>query len=552
MESSLNLADQGRIGVLRADPFNTEFIERAAPLDSVIPESLEIKSPLVQRHYLTNGELKPWDGLSEKVYSPIPVIQQGATVHPLVGEYPILGAKEAIEALQAAKQAYDRGLGTWPSMDLEGRIGCIERFVEKMQEKRSEVVKLIVWEIAKTESDAAKEFDRTVQYIKDSVTELRKMAAEDSVVRDREGISARVGRAPTGVVLCMGPFNYPLNETFTLLIPAIIMGNTTVVKTPKQGVLPMEPLLEAFRDSFPRGVVNVINGDGKDLITPIMQSGDVDQLAFIGSSRVAAILMKLHPAPQRMASPVLQLGAKNPAIVTKDANLPEAATQVAAGALTYDGQRCTALKIPFVQEDVAEEFITLLCAEVKKLPVGLPFEKDVKITPLAEPGKVKYLNELIEDAAALGARVVNQNGGQSEDTLYTPAVVFPVTKEMRLYKEEQFGPVVPVATFKTEAEVVNYIADSEYGQQVSIFTSTPDSAEHSKLISDLARVTGGRVNINTQCQRGPDDLPFGGRKDSASVALSLRLALEQFSKPTVVAAKSTDPASSTLAQVEMH
>src|SRR5690606_6604785 len=152
-----------------------------------------------------------------------------------------------------------------------------------MVEKRHEVVSLIMWEIGKSHADATREFDRTVAYIRDTIDALKELDRAGSRFTIQEGIIGQIRRAPLGVVLCMGPYNYPLNETFTLLIPALIMGNTTVFKPPRLGALLYRPLLEAFRDAFPPGVVNTVYGRGSKVTPPLMASGKVDVLAFIGS-----------------------------------------------------------------------------------------------------------------------------------------------------------------------------------------------------------------------------------------------------------------------------
>ena len=135
-----------------------------------------------------------------------------------------------------------------------------------------------------------------------------------------QGVIGQIRRGPLGVVLCMGPFNYPLNETFTTLIPALIMGNAVIFKPPRLGVLLHHPLLEAFRDAFPTGVVNTVYGDGAKVIGPLMQSGKIDVLAFIGSSRVADLLRQQHPRPHRLRC-VLGLEAKNAGLILPDADL---------------------------------------------------------------------------------------------------------------------------------------------------------------------------------------------------------------------------------------
>ena len=190
-----------------------------------------------------------------------------------LGSYPLLTEEQSLEALDAACRAYDHGRGLWPTMSVEERIKHVEAFAYKMKEQREEVVKFLMWEIGKTLPDAEKEFDRTVDYIRDTIDALKDLDRLSSRFVIEQGVIGQIRRAPLGVVLCMGPFNYPLNETFTTLIPALIMGNTVVFKPPKLGVLLYQPLLEAFRDSFPRGVINTVYGEGQKVVGPLMKSG---------------------------------------------------------------------------------------------------------------------------------------------------------------------------------------------------------------------------------------------------------------------------------------
>jgi acyl-CoA reductase-like NAD-dependent aldehyde dehydrogenase len=397
-------------------------------------------------------------------------------------------------------------------------------------------VKLILWEIGKSFADSTKEFDRTVDYINATINELKDIDRSSSKFEISEGVIAQIRRSPLGVVLCMGPFNYPLNETFTTLIPALLMGNTILFKPPKHGTLLHYPLLKAFQESFPKGVVNTVYGRGATVIPGMMQTGKINVLAFIGSSKVANELKKEHPKLNRLRA-VLSLDAKNASIVTENADLDLAVSENILGTLTYNGQRCTAIKIIFVHKTIAEAFTAKLSSAIAKLKYGLPWEKGVNLTPVAEPGKPAYLKEVIEDAIANGASVVNENGGVMAESFVFPAVVYPVTKNMRLYREEQFGPVIPVVPFDDIEETIDYLIESPHGQQVSIFSN--DATEIGDLIDPLVNQVS-RVNINCQCQRSPDVFPFTGRKDSAEGTLSVHDALRSFSIRSLVATKLND------------
>jgi len=517
------------------------YLKGIIPFKEEIPQDVRLLAPVHQNKILIDGELIHWEGKTQTVYSPIPVRGQAdylSEKQPLViGSYPIGTTKEAGLALDAALKAFNSGKGEWPSMSMKERIECLENFTIRMISKRDAVIKLIMWEIAKTLADAEKEFDRTVDYIKETIKAAQKLQTETSAFTLEQNFIGQTKKVPYGVVLCMGPFNYPLNETFTTLIPALIMGNVIMFKPPKQGTLLFEPLLDAFQKAFPKGVINTVYGRGRDVIPGLMQSGKVDVLALIGSSKVADSLKKMHPKSNRLKS-VLGLDAKNAAIIMSDADLDLTVSEAVAGALAFNGQRCTALKIFFVHKDIREEFIRRLRQEVNKLVIGLPWVKGVNITPLAEPDKPAYLLECIQDALKHGAAVINaqDGGGENYESFLKPAIVFPVTKAMKLYHEEQFGPVLPIIEFTDIATPIDYVTNSPYGQQVSIFSN--DTQAISTLIDGLTGQVG-RININSQCQRGPDIFAFNGRKDSAEGTLSVDQALLAFSVDSVIAAKQT-------------
>ena len=298
--------------------------------------------------------------------------------------------------------------------------------------------------------------------------------------------------------------------------------------------------MEAFRRHLPPGVINFITGSGRSTVAPLMKSGRIDALAFIGNSATADAILREHPHPHRLTT-YLGLEAKNCAFILADADIDVAVREVVAGSLSFNGQRCTALKLIFVHESIAQPFLTRFTAAVESLKVGLPWENGVSVTPLAEgEGKVQYLTGLIDDAVSKGARVLNRDGGsmvRDHSLLMRPAVLYPVTSAMDLWSEEQFGPVVPVATFSDSRELLDYLRTTPFGQQASVFTRDPRAA--ARLIDALGTVVG-RVNLNTQCARSPDVLPFTGRRSSALGGMSVTQALRAFSIETVVATRDTD------------
>lgn len=506
------------------------------PSNDVIPEKFKIHTTLDQREFLINGEMKTWTGPLNPVLSPVFIKEGNNYTQKVIGSTPLLTTKESLEALDAAVKAYDLGKGLWPTMSVTDRIEHVEKFLAAMRKQRDEVVKLLMWEIGKSLKDSEKEFDRTCDYISDTVKALKELDRSSAKLIEEQGFTAQIRRVPVGVALCMGPFNYPLNETFTTLIPALIMGNTVVFKPAKYGVLLIRPLIEAFRDSFPAGVINIIYGRGRETVGALMESGKIDVFAFIGTNKGANDLKRLHPKPHRLKA-ILGLDAKNPAIVLGDADLDNAVAECITGSLSFNGQRCTALKILFVHASVVDSFIERFNTAVKKLKPGMPWDDGVSLTPLPEPGKTDYLKDLVEDAKKHGASVCNENGGEIANSFFYPAVVYPVNNKMKLYSEEQFGPVIPIVPFTEDDEAIDYVVNSNFGQQVSIFGS--DSKRIAKFMDAFVNQVG-RINLNTQSQRGPDSFPFNGRKDSAEGTLSIGDALRVFSIRTIVATKNTE------------
>ena len=234
---------------------------------------------------------------------------------------------------------------------------------------------------------------------------------------------------------------------------------------------------------------------------------------------------------------MLGLEAKNPAIIMPDADLDLTIKECINGSLSFNGQRCTALKIIYVHEDIKESFISRFSQEVDKLKYGNPWDQNVNLTPLPEPNKPDYIKKLIIDAQSKGAKIMNNNGGISCENYVFPAVLYPVTKDMDVYKDEQFGPVVPIISFSDINKPLEDMAESNYGQQVSVFGKNTSTL--GPLIDTLVNLVC-RVNINSSCQRGPDIYPFTGRKDSAFSTLSVHDALRSFSIRTFVASKDND------------
>jgi glyceraldehyde-3-phosphate dehydrogenase (NADP+) len=169
------------------------------PSQNNIPDQFKLLAPIEQSEYLINGEIQKWNGNFQDVHSPV-FVKDGETYSSYIGRYPLMEKEEALKALEAASEAFNHGKGEWPSMTIEKRIGCMKKFVLLMKEQREIIVKLLMWEIGKSLKDSEKEFDRTVDYINDTIEALKNLDRESSRFTISQGIIAQIRRAPLGVM----------------------------------------------------------------------------------------------------------------------------------------------------------------------------------------------------------------------------------------------------------------------------------------------------------------------------------------------------------------
>lgn len=510
------------------------------------PSKVRIDPAQHSPRWLVDGALKPFTGPAREVRSRVATRIGSTLATTLLGHEAQLTADDAKQAVAAAQRAWNNGEGEWPSAHVEARIAAVERFASAVEAKTDEIATLLMWEIGKPWASSRDEVTRSVDYIRNTIVELQRLRQSDlSVQLGTAGGKkhfARTHRRALGVVLCVAPFNYPVNEFLTTVIPALLMGNVVIAKTPRFGVLANLVLLEAFRDCFPRGVVSLLPGDGRVVIPAVMSSteqdvagnptGVVHVLAFIGSEGAANAIMRAHPTPITLHK-ILGLGAKNPAVVLPDADLDAASAAIVKGGLGFNGQRCTAEKIVFVHRSVADAFTAKVVARVDALKAGMPWDEGVGITPLPEDTKLETMRGLIDDAVSKGAKVANTNGGRGAFSIMRPAVVADVKPGMRLLHEEQFGPIIPISTFDDAETVLDWQRRSPFGQQSAVWGKAETARAFVRKFTRFV----ARVNLNDVCQRGPDSFGFSAADKSGFGTLSLKEALLAFSRPVLVQAQ---------------
>jgi acyl-CoA reductase-like NAD-dependent aldehyde dehydrogenase len=315
---------------------------------------------------------------------------------------------------------------------------------------------------------------------------------------------ALVIHEPLGVIACISPFNYPLFSVIAKVVPAIVSGNTTVVKPasddPIVALLVGRVLQEA---GVPDGVVNVVTGAGKEVGDALVGHEHVRMVTLTGSTEVGKHVANLVGMKKKH----LELGGKGAALVAADADLPLAAKKVLEGSLKYSGQRCDAISRVFVDQGVADRFMDLLVQESGSWNLGDPRNTMHNMGPLINPKAAERVQGLVDDAVAKGAKLVK--GGKHDHSYFEPTILDHVPAEARIATEETFGPVVTVMRVQGIDEAIERTNESKFGLDSCVFTNNLYTAW--KVAKALEE---GSVSINDAPAHGVGYFPFGGNKDS--------------------------------------
>ena len=455
---------------------------------------------------LVNGEWKS----SEKeitIYSPINQEE--------LGTVPAMSQAEVDEAMQAARAA----LPAWRALSAVERAAYLHKTAAILERDKEKIGTILAKEVAKGIKAAIGEVVRTADLIRYAAEEGLRITGQAMEGGGFEAASknklAVVRREPVGVVLAIAPFNYPVNLSGSKIAPALIAGNVVMFKPPTQGSISGLLLAKAFEEAgIPAGVFNTITGRGSEIGDYIIEHKEVNFINFTGSTPIGERIGRLAG----MRPIMLELGGKDAALVLEDADLEHAAKQIVAGAFSYSGQRCTAIKRVIVLESVADKLATLLQAEVAKLTVGDPFD-NADITPVIDNASADFIWGLIEDAQEKGAQTLTPI--KREGNLLWPVLFDQVTKDMKVAWEEPFGPVLPIIRVANVEEAIAFANESEFGLQSSVFTN-----DFKKAFEIAEKLEVGTVHINNKTQRGPDNFPFLGVKGSGAGVQGIKYSIE--------------------------
>lgn len=417
------------------------------------------------------------------------------------------------------RKAYDSRLliRRMPAVERAGIMSGAAQLLEKYRESMRD---LIVLNNGKTVADAAGEIESTMHRLGLVFEEARKIYGDylpGDWAKENIGKFALIIREPVGVVLAISPFNYPLFITFTKAIPALLAGNSVIIKPPSSDPLPAILMVAIMQKAgIPPGSLSLVTGQGS-IGSYMAQSPVVDMVTFTGSTQVGKELTKISGIKKIH----LELGGKGVAIILKDADLDRAADHVLAGSLKNAGQRCDAISRVLVQRDVSQGFYELLKEKITSWKEGDPRNKESRIGPLIDAKAVEHVKSLIQDAVSRGAKLAH--GGGSHGNYVEPTLLLDVPLDARIMWEETFGPAVPVTVFDTVDEAIEIANNSEYGLDSAVFTRDLNSAW--KIAK---RLEVGEVTVNNYPSHGVGFFPFGGVKDSGLGREGIGYSIDEF------------------------
>lgn len=466
-------------------------------------------SALFRQECYINGK---WIGSSEKIEVVNPADNQ------VIGSVPSLGAKDAQKAIQASRDAYVH----WKELTAKARSGYLKKWFDLIVQHKEDLACLMTSEQGKPLAEAEGEVLYGASYVEWFAEEAKRVYG-DTIPMAQKGKRIVVLKEPVGVCAAITPWNFPSAMITRKAAPALAAGCTVIVKPAAQTPFSALALAElAHRAGIPKGVFNVITGPAREIGAEFTSSPIVRKLSFTGSTPVGKQLMAACSETVKKIS--LELGGHAPFIVFDDADVDAAVADAVASKYRNAGQTCVCANRFIVQEGVYEIFAEKLTLAVKEqLRVGSGFEEGMNQGPLIDLNAVLKVEAQIKDACDKGARLLagGKRSGES-GYFFEPTILADVTTDMKIAREETFGPVAPLFVFKEEAEGVAMANDSEYGLASYFFTR--DMARCWRVTEALEY---GMVGVNTGILSS-EAAPFGGMKESGIGREGSKYGIEEY------------------------
>ena len=428
----------------------------------------------------------------------------------IVGAFPQSGAEDVDRAVAAAKAAF----ATWRLVPAPKRAEILMRAGILLQQRKEQYAHDMTREMGKVLAETRGDVQEAIDEAFYVAGEGRRLFGQTtpSELQNKFAMSVRM---PLGVVGMITPWNFPMAIPSWKLFPALVSGNTCVIKPAEDTPLSTYNLVQTLMDAgLPPGVVNIVAGFGPDAGAPLLEHRDVRAISFTGSSEIGSLVGQRAAANFKPVS--LEMGGKNAQIVMDDANLELAVDGALWGAFGTTGQRCTATSRILLQKGIAAKCTDDLVARVKKLKVGSGLDASVDVGPQVNEAQIATSKKYVEIALAEGAKLLTggqplTDGSYTRGTFFAPTVFAGVTRDMRIAREEVFGPVVSVIEFETFEEAIAIANSIDYGLSTSLYTKDVNRA-----FTAMRDLEAGITYINAPTIGAEVHLPFGGVKQTGN------------------------------------
>ena len=444
----------------------------------------------------------------------------------LVGELDISTPTDIKRAVDNARRAF----GGWRNTSIDERIGYIRKYRDKISENKEEIARLATLEMGKPIKQSREDVDFELGFIDYYIENGAKNLADETVFSEGNE-NYRVVFEPYGVAAVIAPWNFPLSMANSGVLPALIVGNTVVFKPSEYTSMSQKQAIELLWEAgIPEGVVNFIIGDGE--VGRALIDSQIDFVWFTGSTKTGQEIYK--KCGEKFIKAVCELGGSSAGIVFADAKLEVTLENIFWSRFLNCGQVCSAVKRLFVEKSVYDDILQKYISRLKKARMGSPMEEGVDIGPLVSKKQLEKLEEQVKDALAKGAKV--EVGGRRPEgkefargNYYEPTILTGVNFDMKVMNEEVFGPVLPVMSFETEAEVIEMANRTPYGLTTEVYTSDMLRGER------LARaIESGVVAVNTTSYYRPV-CPIGGYKKSGIGREYGKIGMQEFAQVKLIA-----------------
>ncbi|WP_339998194.1 aldehyde dehydrogenase family protein [Priestia aryabhattai] len=459
-----------------------------------------------------NGE---WETTAEKMEVLNKYTQQPAA------EISVATKDDVNKAVASAKAALKKDFSPYE------RYQVLMKAAELLLSRQEEFAEILATEVGKSIRESRGEVERAATTLQISAEEAKRIHGEGVPVESAQGSENRMAftvKVPVGVVAAITPFNVPINLVCHKLGPAIAAGNSVVLKPAEVTPICALKLAELMEEAgLPKGRLQVLTGDGAEIGEWLLENQDVNMFTFTGSPRVGELIRS--KAGLRKVS--LELGNNSATVVHKDADLEKAASLISQKSFNNAGQVCISVQRIYVHTNIYTAFVNKLKEKTEKLVVGNPMDEQTDIGPMIRLKEAERVEEWVKEAVEEGAKI--ELGGKRDGAFYLPTILTNVNDEMKVCRQEVFGPVVAIAQYDEIDKVISKVNDSDYGLQAGLFTNDLQFA-----MKAAREIEVGGLIVNDASAYRVDHMPYGGVKKSGNGKEGPKYAIEEMTEERII------------------